>query len=148
MKKPLIRQIVISTLYYVIGFFITWLVYKLSGTPYAHGPNLFHLVGLLVLLGGIVWLIKAIVSLFTKNRHLGTLLIHTLVLGSIVLLFILEDSKESDIVIRVPESILTISKDTSKRSASIVNGNGDTLYFNKGDSVKVDKVGDDFSRQK
>lgn len=69
-------------------------------------------------------------------------------LGSIVLLFILEDSKESDIVIRVPESILTISKDTSKRSASIVNGNGDTLYFNKGDSVKVDKVGDDSSRQK
>ena len=148
MKKPLIRQIVISTLYYVIGFFITWLVYKLSGTPYAHGPNLFHLVGLLVLLGGIFWLIKAIVSLFAKNRQLGTLLIHTLVLGGIVLLFIHEDSKESDIDIRVPESIITISKDTLTRSASIVNGNGDTLYFNKGDSVRIDKVGDDTSIQK
>jgi hypothetical protein len=148
LKKPLIRQIVISTLYYAIGFFITWLVYKLSGTPYAHGPNLFHLVGLLVILGGIVWLIKAIVSLFTKNRQLGTLLIHTLVLGGIVLSFILEDSKESDIDISVPESIITISNDTSTRSATIVNGNGDTLYFKKGDSVRIDKVGDDTSRQK
>lgn len=148
MKKPLIRQIVISTLYYAIGFFITLLVYKLSGTPYAHGPNLFHLVGLLVILGGIVWFIKAIVSLFTKNRELGTLLIHTIVLGGIFLSFILEDSKESDIDISVPESIITINNDTSTRSASIVNGNGDTLYFKKGDSVRINYVEDDTSRQK
>ena len=86
--------------------------------------------------------------MFAKNRQLGTLLIHTLVLGGIVLLFIHEDSKESDIDIRVPESIITISKDTLTRSASIVNGNGDTLYFNKGDSVRIDKVGDDTSIQK
>ena len=148
MRKPLIRQIVISTLYYAIGFFITWLVYKLSGTPYAHGPNLFHLVGLIVLLGGIVWFIKAIVSLFTKNRQLGTLLVHTLVLGSIVFSFILEDSKESDTDISVPESIITISNDTSTLSASIVNGNGDTLYFKKGDSVRIDKIRNDTSKQK
>lgn len=131
-----------------MGFFITWLVYKLSGTPYAHGPNLFQLVGLLVLLGGLVWLIKAIVSLFTNDKKIGTLLIHTLALGGIVISFILETSKESDTNISVPESIITISKDTSTNSASIVNGNGDTLYFEKSDSVLIDKVGNDTNKQK
>jgi hypothetical protein len=140
LKRPFIRQILSSSLYYFIGFFIVWLVYKLSGTPYAHGPNLFHLVGLLVLLGGIVWLIKAIASQFTKDKQVGALLIHTLVIGGFVTAFIFEISKESDIGITDPESILTINKDTSTNSASIVNGNGDTIL--------IDKVGTDTSKQK
>ena len=148
MKKLFIRQIIFSILYYLIGFLITWIVYKLSGTPYAHGPNLFHLVGLVVLLGGLVWLLKAIASLFTKDKQFGTLLVHTLVLGGIVISFILEISKDSDVDISDPESIITIHKDTVTNSASIVNGNGDTLYLKRGESVLIDKVGKDTSKLK
>ena len=147
MKRPFIRQVLNSTLYYLIGFFITWLVYKLSGTPYAHGPNLFHIVGLLVLLGGLIWLIITIAGLFTKDKQLGTLLIHTLVIGGFVTSFLLELSKESESSITDPESIITINKDSSTNSASIVNGNGDTLFLKKGDTVLIDKVGTDTSKR-
>ena len=147
MKRPFIRQVLNSTLYYLIGFFITWLVYKLSGTPYPHGLNLFHLVGLLVLLGGLIWLIITIAGLFTKDKQLGTLLIHTLVIGGFVTSFIYEVSKESSSGITDPESIITINKDSSTNSASIVNGNGDTLYLQQSDTVLIDKVGTDTSKR-
>jgi len=147
LKRPFIRQILNSTLYYLIGFFITWLVYKLSGIPYAHGLNFYHLVGLLVLLGGLIWLIITIAGLFTKDKQLGTLLIHTLVIGGFVTSFIFENSKESESGITDPESIITIYKDSSTNSASIVNGNGDTLYLKKGDTVLIDKFGTDTSKQ-
>lgn len=71
MKKPFTRQIIQATLYYAIGCFVTWLVYVLSGTPYPHGLNAYHLIGLLVIAGGIVWTLKAVGSTLMGKNELG-----------------------------------------------------------------------------
>lgn len=144
MKRHFVRQIVKATLYYIIGFFITWLVYKLSGTPYAHGLNPFHLVGLLVLLGGFIWAITAIASIFTANKQIGTLLIHTIVIGGLITTFILEIRSEFELNETTnPESIITINTDSITNSSSIINEKGDTLLLKKGDTTLIDKLGVD-----
>jgi len=68
-------------------------------------------------------------------------------LGGIAISFIAEISKESDIDSSDPESIITINKDTLTNSGFIVNGNGDTLYLKRGDSVLVNEIGTDTIEQ-
>jgi hypothetical protein len=144
MKKLIVKHLLKAVLYYLIGFFITWLVYKLSGTPYAHGPNLYHLVGLLVLFIGLVLAILAITSLNKKQGHVGALLIHILVIGGFILRFMHEVNKESTVgVTTKPEDILTINKDTVNKTGSLINGAGDTIFYIKNDSVLIDKINAD-----
>jgi hypothetical protein len=144
MKKPIVIHSLKAVAYYVVGFFITWLVYKLSGTPYAHGPNLYHLVGLLVLFIGLVLGVLAIASLNKKKGHIGALLIHVLVIGGFVLWLAYEVNKESTVdVTTKPEDILTINKDTVNKTGSLINGAGDTIFYIKNDSVLIDKIKSD-----
>ena len=42
-----------------------------------------------------------------------------------------------------PADIITINKDSTTKTSSIVNGNGDTLFSLKGDSVLIDKIKSD-----
>jgi hypothetical protein len=144
MKKPIVIHSLKAVVYYLIGFFITWLVYKLSGTPYAHGPNLYHLVGLLILFIGLVLAVLTITSLNKKQGHIGALLIHILVIGGFILRFVYEISKESTVgVATKPEDILTINKDTVNKTGSLINGVGDTIFYIKNDSVLIDRINAD-----
>lgn len=113
----------------------------LSGTPYAHGLNLFHLVGFFVLAGGLVWSLKAIASLHKREGHGGALIVHTIIIGGFLLMFLYELNKESDLDYKPrPEDVITIYKDTVNNSSSIINGVGDTLYFQRNDSTLVNKI--------
>lgn len=69
-----------------------------------------------------------------------------LIIGGIVISLMFDISKESDIDISESESLITINKDTSTNSGSIVNGKGDTLYLIRNDSVLIDKVGKDTTK--
>jgi hypothetical protein len=143
MEKPIVIHSLRAVVYYLIGFSITWLVYKLSGTTYAHGPNLYHLVGLLVLFIGLVLAIVAITSLNKKQGHIGALLIHVLVIGGFIVMFVYKVNKESTAdTLTKPEDILTINKDTSNNSGSVINGAGDTLFYEKNDSIFINKIND------
>jgi hypothetical protein len=144
MKKLIVLHSLKALAYYLIGFFITWLVYKLSGTPYAHRPNLYHLVGLLVLFIGLVLSVLAIASLSKKQGHIGALLIHILVIGGSILRFVFEVNRESTVnVTTKPEDILTINKDTVNKTGSLINGAGDTMFYIKNDSVLIDRINTD-----
>jgi hypothetical protein len=144
MEKPIVIHSLRAVVYYLIGFSITWLVYKLSSTPYAHGPNLYHLVGLLVLFIGLILAVLAITSLNKKQGHIGALLIHVLVIGGFILRFVYEVNKESTVdVTTKSEDILTINKDTINKTGSVINGAGDTIFYTKNDSVLIDRINAD-----
>lgn len=73
--------------------------------------------------------------------NLGILLVHSIVLGSIILSFLFENLKESkESSIQPKESLLTISKDTLNNSFSAINENGETLYLKSNDSVFINKI--------
>jgi hypothetical protein len=143
LQKPTLRHAFYAIAYYLLGFLLTCIIYKLSGTPYPHGPNLFHIVGFLVLLGGVVWLITCFATLYKKQGHIGALIVHLLVFGGIALSIAYEINREPDLDTDIgpkQEDTFTIYKDTLSNQFSIVDGKGDTLYLKSNDSTVIDKL--------
>jgi hypothetical protein len=141
---PFSKGLIKAAIYYAVAFFLTWLVYQIVGHTYIHGPGLHHILGFLALAGGAIWMIVGIVRLVLNkqdNQNIGSLIVNIVVVSSIAIYFIIEINKEP-VVDSSPNNadIITVNKDSSTNSSSIVNGLGDTLYLKVGDSVYIDKT--------
>lgn len=77
-----------------------------------------------------------------KSRvNFGMFAVHVVVTITVVL-YVFIDIRSEDVTEYKtdPGDIITINKDQATNTSSIVNGNGDTLYSMKGDSVLIDKT--------
>ena len=138
--KGLIRTIS----YYAVGFASVYLSYVIFGHQYIHGPGLHHLIGFLVLLGGVIWIVYSLIRLLYNGYdkiNLGSLIVNLIVISGAVIYFSIEINKETGAeTITNKEDIITIYKDSSTNSATVVNGLGDTLILKVGDSTIIDKT--------
>ena len=141
---PFSKGIIKATIFYANAVFLTWLIYQIFGHTYIHGPGLHHVLGFLALAGGSIWMIIGIVRLILNKRNkqnIGSLIVNIVVVSSITIYFIIEINKETVVDNSTNKAdIITINKDSSTNSSSIVNGLGDTLYLKVGDSVIIDKT--------
>jgi hypothetical protein len=88
LKTLYIRKAVPVVLYYIAGYFLTWLVSELEKPHYAHGPNLFHLIALLFFAGGFLWAITNSLQVYAGKREYAlSLLVNLCVIGGILLYF-------------------------------------------------------------
>jgi len=133
--------------YYAIGFVTAWLTYSIFGWNYKHAPGLHHIVALLFLLGGAGWTLYYFVLILTglKSKvNFGVFAVHIVIILTVVLYLVIDIRSEDVTEYKTdPADIITINKDTATKTSSIVNGNGDTLYSLKGDSVLIDKIRSD-----
>lgn len=134
-KKPFI--------YYTTGFGLAYLSYFIFGHQYSHGPGLHHLIAFFVLFGGLLWGAYNFVRIIGNRKdrtNLASLLINLFVVISVLIyLIILDNSKSGEDASPNKEDIITIYRDSSTKSSTVVNGLGDTLLFKVGDSVIIDK---------
>ncbi len=147
MKTNFTKGLLIGLIYYAIGVVAAWLTYIIFGWTYRHAPGFHHIVAILFLLGGAGWTLYYLVLLLTglKSRvNFGILAIHIFVIIAVVLYVIIDIRGEDVTEYKTdPADIITINKDKLTNTSSIVNGNGDTLYSMKNDSVLIDKIKDD-----
>jgi divalent metal cation (Fe/Co/Zn/Cd) transporter len=133
--------------YYAIGFVIASLTYLLFGWNYKHAPGLHHIVAFLFLLGGAGWILYYFFLIFSGQNskvNFAVFAVHLVVILAVILYFVIDIRSEDVTQYKTdPADIITIKKDTATKISSIVNGNGDTLYAVKGDSVLIDKIGSD-----
>jgi len=139
-SKGLIR----AAIYYAVALALTLLTYQIWGYTYIHGPGLHHLMGLLALVGGAIWIVKGLVRLLLNKRdkqNLGALIVNVVVVASVVTYFIIDIHSESAVEAPTNKAdIITINRDTIMNSASIVDGFGDTILLKVGDSTVIDKT--------
>ena len=142
MKAEYFRKAIPSILYYIVGFLITWLVSILERPHYAHGPNIFHLLGFLVFVGGVIWTLRILLQVLSgRNQYALAFAIHLVVIFTILFIFFYEPNKLPVVEVKSkPEDILTIQKDTINNLSSVINGAGDTLYFQRNDSILINKI--------
>jgi hypothetical protein len=133
--------------YYAIGLLTAWLTYTIFGWNYRHAPGLHHIVALLFLLGGAGWTLYYFVLILTglKSKvNFGVFAVHIVTILSVVLYLVIDIRSENVTEYKTePADIITINKDSTTKTSSIVNGNGDTLFSLKGDSVLIDKIKSD-----
>jgi hypothetical protein len=73
--------------------------------------------------------------------NLASLLVNIIILSASIISFaIVINKKTGTETITNKEDIITIYKDSGSKSASVVNGLGDTLLLKAGDSVIIDKI--------
>lgn len=130
--------------YYAAGFLIALTAYWIVGWEYKHAPGLHHLVGLLFLSGGALWIGYNLILLLAGSRskvNLGALTVHSTVVGAFILYLVISINSDpvSDEVTDKTD-ILTVRKDSLTRTALVVNGLGDTLFLEVNDSVLTDKI--------
>jgi hypothetical protein len=147
LKNNFTKGIFKGLTYYVIGFLAAWVTYIIFGWDYKHAPGLHHVIALLFLLGGAGWTLYYFILTLTglKSKvNFGLLTVHIVII-LIVVLYLVIDIRSEDVAKYEtdPADIITIRKDTATNTASIVKGNGDTLYSLKGDSVLIDKIKND-----
>ena len=147
MKNKIAKGFIKGLLYYATGFVAAWLTYTIFGWEYAHAPGLHHLVALLFLLGGVGWSLYYFILTLTglKSKvNFGLFTVHIVMILTVVLFVVIGIKNEESTEYKSnPADIITINKDTATKTASIVNGYGDTLYSLKGDSVVIDKIKSD-----
>jgi len=147
LNNKITKGFIKGLLYYATGFVATWLTYKIFGWEYAHAPGVHHLVALFFLLGGAGWSLYYFILTLTglKSKvNFGLFAVHFVMVLTVVLYVVIDTkSEESTEYKSNPADIITINKDTVTKTASIVNGYGDTLYSLKGDSVIIDKIKSD-----
>jgi len=81
------KGIFVGLMYYSAGACLTVLSYFLADNSYAHGPSLYHMVGLLVLLIGFVWFLLGALQFVlgtSSSSAKGTLLVHIIVLSGLI----------------------------------------------------------------
>ncbi len=77
-------------LYYAIGFILIWLVDLTLGRQYIHGPGLQDVIGILLIMGGGVWLVTDGIKLLAISKDKATVssfLCHLLIVGSCLAYF-------------------------------------------------------------
>ena len=134
-------------LYYAIGLVAAWLTYIIFGWEYAHGPGLHHIVAVLFLLSGAVWTVYYFILILTgliSKVNFGLFAVHVVMLLTVVLYVVIGiRSEEMSEYKSNPEDIITINRDTATKTASVVNGYGDTVFLMRKDSVLIDRVKSD-----
>jgi hypothetical protein len=144
LKTNFIKGIFKGLLYYAIGFILAWLTYLIFGWEYKHAPGLHHIIGILFLLGGAGWTLYNFVLLMTglKSKvNFGILTIHITTIFAVVLFIAISISTDDVTETKTdPKSIITINKNDRSNEASIVDGNGDTLFSKKGDTILIDNI--------
>ena len=147
MKTNFTKGLLKGLAYYAIGFLTAWLTYTIFGWNYRHAPGLHHIVALLFLLGGACWTLYYFVLILTglKSKvNFGVFAVHIVTILTVVLYVVIDIRSENATEYKTePADIITINKDSTTKTSSIVNGNGDTLYSLKGDSVLIDKIKSD-----
>lgn len=147
MKTNFTKGLLKGLAYYAIGFLTVWLTYTIFGWNYRHAPGLHHIVALLFLLGGAGWtlyyFVLTLIGLKSKVNF-GVFTVHIVTILTVVLYLVIDIRSENVTEYKTePADIITINKDSTTKTSSIVNGNGDTLYSLKGDSVLIDKIKSD-----
>jgi hypothetical protein len=131
LKTKFTIELLKGLLYYALGFLAAWLTYIIFGWDYKHALGLHHIVGLLFLLGGAGWTLYYFILTLTglKSKvNFGVLAVHIIILLTVVLYVVIEIRSETVTEYKSnPADILTINTDTATKTASIVNGYGDTL---------------------
>ena len=135
--------LLLTVSYYIVGLIVSYIVYLIYGWTYMHAPGRHHLIFVLFLIGGLFWSfynIKQVIS--TKSAfHKESLLVHALVIGGLVSLFIVSvfgfNTARMDNPIEGEKSSVTIHKTDS--TALVVNGN-DTLFWKVGDHIIIDRM--------
>jgi hypothetical protein len=147
LKHKFTNGLIKGLAYYAIGVVAVWLTYTIFGWEYKHAPGLHHIIALLFLLGGAGWTLYCFILTLTglKSRvNFGILTVHFIAILIVVLYVVIDIRSENVTEYKTdPADIITINKDTTNNTASIVNGNGDTLYSQKDDSVLIDKIKND-----
>lgn len=147
MKTNFTKGLLKGLAYYAIGFLTSWLTYTIFGWNYRHAPGLHHIVALLFLLGGAGWTLYYFVLTLTglKSKvNFGVFAVHIVTILTVVLYLVIDIRNENVTEYKTePADIITINKDSTTKTSSIVNGNGDTLNSLKGDSVLIDKIKSD-----
>ncbi len=137
------KGLIYTVLYYLIGLFISYIIYLIYGWEYIHAPGYHHMTFILFLFGGVFWSLVNIIQIAkTKKRiHKQSLLIHGLIIGGIVSVLIttvkLSNIENHELNTNKDNSFATISKQDS--SIIIVEKN-DTIYWKIKDSVLIDKM--------
>jgi hypothetical protein len=83
MTKSLRRQILEPVLFYFIGFSLSWVVFKLTQRPYAHGLDFYSAIAFLTYIIGVIWAIKNALQFLYAKGYPWTLAVHIVVLGTI-----------------------------------------------------------------
>lgn len=131
-------------LYYAIAAITSWISYLIFGWSYKHGPAVYHLVLFLFLLGGLSWTIyyAALFLVGPRNKiNYGILTIHLIILLIVLvsLILMIYSSDETDNTTTNPKDIITITKNDTTKDIITIDGNGDTVYLQKEDSVYLNK---------
>lgn len=124
--------------YYAMGLLLAWWSYVAVGHTYIHAPALYHLVILIVFMGGVLWLILATILYFARSRsdtRKGIILTH-LVIGvcsiSFATISIVNDSEPNT---ETNEISLEESGDTT-----VMYYDGRIIHIKVGDSVLIDFI--------
>jgi hypothetical protein len=142
-KNSLISGIVASTVVFAGGYFISRLIRKYIDKGYIHGPGLSHLFLLLLFFFCIGWLVRGIIK--RKDKNLGLFWMGSagmnfcFIVLPIAYLFTTLN-RDSDIKNEIPGQSITIKKDTLSSGAVILNQDGDTLLYRKGNTTVIDRT--------
>lgn len=144
MTTPFSKGLTKAAIYYAIAFALGWLTFQVWRHAYIHGPGLHHLIAFLALIGGAIWILRGLFGLmFNKNdkENLGSLIVNVAVVASVVTYFLVEINKETiSETTDNKDDIIIVNQDTSTNSSSIVDGLGDTILLQVGDSTIIDKT--------
>lgn len=85
------RGLITWIIYYTLPFITYNIIFQIYGRPYGHGPDLHHFHLILAILFGFgrfiyLWLKKIFSTL--NHTRIGELIIHTIIIGGIISLFI------------------------------------------------------------
>jgi len=145
LKSNFIYGIGKGFLYYVLGVTLTWLTYVIFGWHYMHAPGLFHIVAFLFFLGGIFWAFYYFVLLLIGNKskvNFGVLTIHIIVILSVIIIFYVGVKKIQEVDVLEYDADKAATMMINKDTTLVLNVNGDTLYFKKGDSILIKASGE------
>jgi hypothetical protein len=142
MTKGFRKGIIISSIYYGIGLALILLTVLIWNNRYAHAPGPPFIMAAFVLIGGTCLLLINLLLFkraFNKDREKGSLLIHTLVLGSscIFIAVLIKKINSEDSLSRVDSEYLIIGQEPG--TLTIMKESGDTIFFQKEGSVIIDK---------
>lgn len=131
-------------LYYAIAAIVSWVSYLIYGWSYKHAPAVYHFVLFLFLLGGLAWTIYYAALFLAGSRtkiNYGILIIHLIILLTVSasLIMMIYSSDETDIKTTNPKDAITIIKNDTAKQIILKDGNGDTVYLQKKDSVYLNK---------
>jgi hypothetical protein len=137
-------------MFYGIGTIIALVAYGLFGGGYAHAPGLHHLIILLMLVVGTIWLISNLFHIIRRSErfHQGNMIVHLIIAVAFISYLKYEEYKNADRKVderTFDRNVLTITSYGDTLEARHV-GNPvylkikDSVYYNFIDSTKLDGI--------